>query len=388
MGETADLLIAGGGVMGWATAFFVTRLAPHMRIVVVEPDPGHARSGTALSAASIRQQFTHEVNVRISRFGIEFIRSFGNWVGEDVDLGLVENGYLFLAASNDAAAHLMSAAQMQRRLGAKTIVLSREALRRRFPWMRVDDVVAATFGPTGEGWFDNMGLLSGLRRAAVRRGVRQVTDAVSVLYERTSWEVQLTSGGQISTASVVLAAGTGTRELLHSVGENIPVEARKRTVFVIDCPAARLPSAPLWVDPSGLWARPEGRFWLCAATLSPDPEVGRSDFAPDDAAFENQVWPKLVARSDAFETLKVVRSWAGHYDYNTFDQNAVVGVWPGRRSLYVLNGFSGHGLQQAPALGRGIAELVVDGCYRTIDLSALGAERLADRSTAFERAII
>ena len=154
-------------------------MQPELRVLVVEQDISFARASTALSVASIRSQFSTAVNVAVSRFGIEFIRDFQGHLGQDVgvpSLGLKENGYLFLARSAQGATLLAELAEMQRGQGASTVVWTAAQTQDRFPWLNVDDIAAASFGPRDEGWFDNMGLLSGLRAAAKAQGARFVTD--------------------------------------------------------------------------------------------------------------------------------------------------------------------------------------------------------------------
>jgi sarcosine oxidase len=157
---------------------------------------------------------------------------------------------------------------------------------------------------------------------------------------------------------------------------------------VVDCrePPETLRGAPLTVDPGGVWFRPEGRVFICGRSPGEDAEPGIGDLdAIDYAFFEQEVWPSLAARVPAFESLKVVNAWAGYYDYNTLDQNAVIGAHPEIANLYFATGFSGHGVQQAAAAGRAIADLVVHGAYRTIDLTRLGYARIAENAPFPER---
>ncbi|MFD1911956.1 NAD(P)/FAD-dependent oxidoreductase [Halodurantibacterium flavum] len=391
--ERYDVIIVGGAVMGSSAAFWLTRMQPDLSVLVIEMDPSYAYSATALSVASIRQQFTNPVNVEISRFGIGFIRDLEGSLGREVgipSLGLRENGYLFLAGTSGAAATMQEVAAMQRALGAGTEVLDADALAARFPWLRLDDVTAGSFGPSDEGWFDNMGLLNGFRLAARAQGAEYLVDRVTDLLragERITG-VRLASGQEISCGALINAAGTRAADILRTAGEDIPVEPRKRTVFMIDAPNARHPDAPLIVDHTGFYLRPEGEHWITAIVPEGDGPVDPSDFEPRASDFEDLIWPRLYDRAPGFDAVKVLRWWVGHYDYNTLDQNAIVGRLPGLANLYLMNGFSGHGLQQAPAVGRGIAELIMTGGYRTIDMTPLGAERLQTNTPFAERAII
>ena len=390
---TWDVVIVGGAAMGASSAYWLTRMAPGLRVLVVEKDPTYATAATALSVASVRQQFSNPVNVAVSRFGVDFIRNFQTSLGHDVgipSLGLAENGYLFLTGDAEGRDRLSRLAAMQREMGAATEVLDPEAIQARFPWLSVTDVTAGSFGPRDEGWFDNMGLLNGFRAAARAQGAEFRKDAVTAIRRDGTrvTGVTLASGDDISAGAVINAAGTGAAALMQGLGEDLPVEARKRTVFMIDAPNARHPDAPLMIDHSGFYMRPEHGHWIIATVPNTDTAVDPEDFTPDASQFEEIIWPLVYARAPGFDAVKVLRYWVGHYDFNTLDQNAVVGRWPGIDNLYILNGFSGHGLQQSPAMGRGIAELVLQGAYQSLDLGALGAERLFTRTPFLEEAIV
>lgn len=389
----ADVAIVGGGAMGWSTAFWLMRRDASLRVKVVERDPSHAQAATALSVASIRQQFTCRINVKISRFGIDFLQNFSahtEGAAGVASLGLREQGYLFLAGSQAGAEVLRTAAAMQRDEGAATEVLAPDDLAARFPWLAVGDVALAAFGPRDEGWFDNMGLLAGLRGAAMAAGAeawRGEVVAVTAGHDAVHG-VRLADGTQIAAGAVVLAAGTGVTPLLAGLGEKSPVEPRKRTVFVIDAPGSRHPHAPLMVDHTGFYLRPEGDHWITATVPDDDGACAPGDFEPDLAQFEQLIWPRLYARAPGFAAVKVLRAWAGHYDFNRLDAKALAGLWPGWRNLYALTGFSGHGLQQAPAMGRGMAELVTGGRFETLDLSELAPERLHTGTRVLEKAVV
>ena len=376
----ADVVVVGGAVMGASVGYWLTRLHPGLDVLVVERDPSFAHAATALSVASVRQQFSTAVNVAISRFGIGFLRDFQGSLGHDVgvaSLGLKENCYLFLGQSPEAPALMRDLAAMQCALGAATQVWTPAQTKAHFPWLEVGDLTAASFGPRDEGWFDNMGLLAGFRTAAKAQGVRFVTDEVVGL-DVTGGRVQaavLAKTGQVDCAFAVNAAGTRASVVARMAGITLPVEPRKRTVFVIDAPNARHPDAPLMID-AGYYLRPEQGHWITATVPQNDGPCAADDFEPDLNIFEDVIWEQLYARAPGFDAVKVIRHWVGHYDYNTLDQNAILGPHPDLPNLMFMNGFSGHGLQQSPAVGRGIAEYILTGGWQSIDLSDLSFARV------------
>lgn len=390
--ERYDVVIIGGAVMGASAAFWLTRMQPGLRVLVAERDTSFAQASTALSVASVRQQFTTAVNVEISRFGVGFIRDFRESLGVEAgvgSLGLRENGYLFLSHSAEGRTILEEVAAMQRAHGAATEVLAPEAVQARFPWMQVEDITAGSFGSRDEGWFDNMGLLAGFRAAAKAQGAEFVTDRATGLTVEGGrvTAVTLEKRGTIACAAAINAAGTRAAEICRWAGLDLAVEPRKRTVFVIDAPNARHPDAPLLVD-AGYYLRPEHEHWITATVPQDDGPCDPNDFDPDLHLFEDVIWEQLYNRAPGFDAVKVVRHWVGHYAYNTLDQNAILGPHPELPNLFLMNGFSGHGLQQSPAVGRGIAEHLLTGGWQSIDLSDLSVARMLENRPFRERAVV
>lgn len=388
----AEVVVIGGSVMGASVAYWLTRMNPGMDVLVVERDPSFATASTALSAAGIRQQFTNPVNVRISRFGIDFVKNFAEEVGPAAgvpSLGLRENGYLFLSQTAEGAALLADVAAMQRAEGAATEIWTPAQVAARFPWMQVDDLTAASFGPRDEGFFDNMGLLSGLRAAAKAAGARFVTDAATGLDVKGGRivAVHLAKTGRVECDAAVNAAGPAAAQVMRWAGLDLAVEPRKRTVFVIDAPNARHPDAPLVID-RDYWIRPEHNQWITATVPAEDGPCAPDDFEPQFDLWEEVIWPALYTRAPGFDAVKVIRHWCGHYEYNALDQNAIIGPHPDLPNLYLINGFSGHGLQQAPAAGRGLAEHILTGGWQTIDLGELSVARMIEGRPFLERAIV
>lgn len=387
-----EVIVIGGAVMGSSCAYWLTRMQPGLSVTVIEPDPSYAKAATALSVASIRQQFSSAVNVRISRYGIGFIRNFEESLGRPVgvpSLGLKENGYLFLTGNAAGAEVMREIAAMQRAEGAATEVWTPDQVKARYPWLEVSDLRAASFGPRDEGWFDNMGLLAGFRTAARDQGALYLKDRVTGLSVQGGrvTGVTLTSGGSLGCDAVVVAAGVRASEVCRMAGLDIPVEPRKRTVFVIDAPNARHSDAPLLID-RGFYLRPEDRQWITATVPDQDGPCDPNDFEPDLQLFEDVIWPDLYARAPGFDAVKVVRHWVGQYDYNRLDQNAILGPHPDMPNLHLMTGFSGHGLQQSPAVGRGVAEHLLTGGWQSLDLSDLSVTRILAGEPLLEKAVV
>ena len=380
-----DVVICGGAVIGSAIAWNLTRLAPEISVTVIERDPSFQFSSTALSASGIRQQFSSPLNVAISRFGAAFIKDAAARWG--LDLNLHEQGYLYLTNTDSGAHILRENHAVQRAQGADVALLAPDALKARFPHLNVDDLTLASLGLSGEGWFDSVGLMQGYQ--AHSTATRLKDEILGLEIEGGGVRrVRLASGAEISCGAFINAAGPRAADIAEMVGIDLPVEPRKRTNFTFDCAAPPLGKLPLMIDPSGVWVRPEGQHFLCGCSPAADPAVAHDDFEPRYREFEEIIWPALAARSPAFEAIKMQAMWAGQYAYNVLDQNAVTGAHPEIGNFYFANGFSGHGLQQAPAIGRGVAELVAHGGYKTLDLSPLGYERILRDEPLRERCVI
>ena len=357
--------------MGSSTAWHLKR-DPNFSgsVVVVERDPTYARASSALSASSIRQQFSTPLNIHLSRFGIGFLRRARELL--DVDLGLKEPGYLFLASTAGEAV-LKANHAIQKAEDCAVELLDPAALQQRFPWISRDGIVRASHGVANEGWFDGPALMQAFRRKARELGAQYVADEVVKLSPNA---VSLRSGATIAADTIVLAAGPWSGEVAATAGIALPVEPRRRSVFVFDVREPPGPT-PLTIDPSGTWFRPEGRFYIGGTTPADGNDPPGAPLEVQHQEWDDMVWPVLAGRVPAFEAAKVVNSWAGYYEYNTLDQNGIVGRHPAIESLIFATGFSGPGIQQSPAVGRAVCELIVHGSYRTLDLSPFGYERIS-----------
>ncbi len=392
-----QVVIIGGGAIGSSVARYLTQpgiqAVRPCTVTVLERDSSYAQASSALSASSIRQQFSTTINIEISRYGIELLRDAARELalpGEPPpDIGLHEGGYLYLATEAGERV-LRDNHTVQRAHGADVALLAPGELRVHFPWLDTRGVALGSLGLSGEGWFDGYSLLQAMRAQARAQGARYL-QAEAVGFDRAADRidaVRLADGERLRADVVVNAAGPWARRVAAWAGIELPVAARRRTVFHVSCPEP-LPRCPLLIDPSGIWLRPEGAGFITGFT---PPEAQDDDDLPldepDHAAFEDFVWPTLAARIPAFEALRLHRAWAGYYEMNTFDHNAIVGPHPACANLVFANGFSGHGLQQSPAVGRGVAEWIAYGAYRTLDLSPLGWQRVLDGRPLRERNVI
>ena len=385
---SADVVIVGGGIIGTCTAFFLKELGFAGSVLVLERDMSFSTASTTLSAAGVRQQFTTPLNARMSQFGFAFLRSLPERFGPEADVALREHGYLILTTpAGEAGLRAAQAGVVAE--GGRIAWLDPAALAARFGWLNGAGLAGGTLGLAGEGWFDAHLLLAAVRRAARAAGVTFCqAEVVGVTAEPSRvTAVRTAAGGTVGCGIMVNAAGPRSGALARLWGAHLPVEPRKRTVFVVRAPLDGA-GMPLLFDTSGFWMRPEGDGFLCGIQppASEDGHPG-DDFEPQHELFEAVLWPAMAQRVPAMERLRLVRAWAGHYEVNLLDHNGVVGPDSARPNILYATGFSGHGVMHAPATGRAVAEWVVHGGYRSLDLTPLGFGRIARGEPVLERAV-
>lgn len=391
-----DIIIVGGAAVGSSTAYWLSQmLGRDASVLVVERDSSYEFSSTALSTSAIRQQYSNPINVKISQFGIELIRSWPERMGPffkgetPPTLSFREHGYLYCCSPEGVEA-ARARVDMQRSLGAHTIFLEPGPLKDQFPWINVDDLGGGAWGAKDEGWFDSMGLLNGFKRAARACGVEYLDNAVTALnlIDNRVASVQLKTGETIACGALVNAAGPRAQQVAAMAGLSIPVAPFKRHSFVFSSAnpiAGRMPNV---IDLAGTFVRPEGELFLTGITPLNDGPADYDDFETLHGEFDDRIWPALWHRIPCFDALKVQRSWTGHYEYNMLDHNGIVGFHPQVKNFMFANGFSGHGLQQSPAVGRAVSELIVHRAFQTLDLSPFCYERIERNEPFLEEAVI
>jgi len=387
--KTYDVIIIGGGIMGSAAAYYLMTADPTLKVAVVERDPTYSQASTTLSMSNVRTQFSLKENVQISLYTLQTLKSFEEDMAvEDRQPRIYfrQEGNLFLvdAAGEDAA---RQAAEMQKQLGCRVQWWTPQIIKTHYPLYEPQKFVGGTFGPD-DGYFDAYAVLMGYKAKARWLGAAYIQDN-AVRIKKTGQQVsgvELAGQGNRAAEYVINCAGAWAADVAKTVGVELPVAPVKRQVFALDTAVKPQKPLPLTVLPSGLYFRSEtGGLILLGKSLEAD-SIG-FEFSWDDKRFFEILWPELAEFVPVFDRLKLVRGWAGLYAVNTLDGNAILGQWPALRGLYLANGFSGHGLQQGPAVGRYLAELIL-GKPVSLDLSIFSPQRIIENRALSESGLV
>jgi len=379
----ATIVIIGGGVIGSSTAYHLAKAGHAADVVVVEPDPTYEFAASPRATGGIRQLFTVPENIRMAQYGHEVYGQFETLMavdGEPAPINFHREGYLWLGSGKADVDSLMANWRVQTAHGARIELLDPKGVKHRFPSMRVDDIDIAAYSPD-DGFLDPHSVLMGFRRKAVSLGVKYLKDRI-VDFEVSGKRVvaaTLESGERLAADMFVNAANCWGPELCDKLGMKVPVYPMHRLTFYFEI-RETLEALPLTRHISkNVSFRPQGAGYITGNTKYDEPPGFNWDI--DYNYFDEAIWPGLAERVPAFETLKVSGAWAGHYDQNSFDNNAILGPWSGvLDNFHIALGFSGHGLMQSPAVGRGLSELLLYGSYRTLDLSRMGYQRILNNT--------
>ncbi len=394
---TYDVVIVGGAIMGSSAAWFLSDDKDFDgTVLVVEKDSSYEFASTMHTNSCMRQQFSTELNVRISQFAADFVKNLPRYMGNDdrvPNLNIHNFGYMYLADNEGFADVLRESQAVQIAAGAGTQLMTPEQIKAAYPFYNVDDIVLGSINTVDEGFWDGTAVFDWWRKSARERGVEYIQNEVVSMTKNANGtrveSVTLKSGEVVACGQVLNASGPRAIETAKMAGLVIPVEPRKRFTWIFTAEQPLDRDLPLTIDPSGVHVRENGGgTYQCGGHTDIDPAVDYNDFHMDHALWENHIWPVLATRIPQFEAIKVQSEWAGHYSYNTFDHNAIMGPDTTVENFFFLNGFSGHGLQQSPAMGRGTAEIMVHGAYKTLDMSPFNVDRIKQNRPILEKAII
>lgn len=383
--QSFDVTIVGGGIMGSATAYHLTKMDPTLKVAVVERDPTYARASTTLSMCNVRVQFALRENIQISMYAMQVLQSFEEDMeidGQKPRIFYRREGNLFLV-NEEIADEARRSFDLQQSLGCRVEWWSPEQIKERFPLYDSNRFIAGTFGPD-DGHFDAYAALMAYKAKARKQGAIYLAgEAERILTQAGGVQgVRLKSGQTLTSPIVIGCGGAWTAELVKTAGVILPVIPVKRQVFAFDVAVKPQGPLPLTILPSGLYFRTETGGLILLGKSMPEDPIG-FDFRWDGQRFNEILWPELVEFVPAWDRLKLVRGWAGLYDVSTIDGNALIGEWPEVSGLYLATGFSGHGLQQGPAVGRYLSELVLE-AKPSLDLSIFGAKRILENRPIVE----
>jgi glycine/D-amino acid oxidase-like deaminating enzyme len=384
--NTHDIVIIGGGVIGCATAYYLLKFDPRLNVAILEMDPTYERASTPLSDGNTRIQFNIKENIQMSQYGLEVLKTFAEDMavgGEKPDPAFRQQGNLFvLDEASRGESH--EGMLLQKSLGCEVYWLTPEEVQAHFPIYNLKDCVAGAFGPH-DGTMSPMAVLDGYKRKVISLGAKYIqAEATEILKQGDQVVgVKLASGEILESNIVMNAAGAWAAKIAKTVGVDLPIAPTKRQVTIIETNYHNEKVLPLLILPSGLYLIHEGEGLFMVGKSFPDDYVGCDDFRWEKNVFEDRVWSELVEYIPSFDRLKILRGWAGLYEVNTLDGNAILGESSQVKGFFFANGFSGHGFQQAHAVGRYTAELML-GKAPSLDLSIFSVNRIAENKPVFE----
>ncbi|WP_163970315.1 NAD(P)/FAD-dependent oxidoreductase [Oceanobacillus halotolerans] len=388
MPKQSDIIIVGGGVIGSSIAYHLLHDGYEGEITIFEKDQVYEYASTPRSAGGIRQLFTTSINIQISRYGLKKYKAFPEEMAVGSEKAIIDfkqHGYLFLAKDENVE-QLQKQLALQQENGVPSELLSKEELLSIIPELEINDLQGGLYCHE-DGYLDPYSVMQGYVRKTKELGGTYIYEEVETILQEKGrvTGVKLKSGDVYHAPIVINCAGPWAAELSERLGLPIPVVPLKRQIIQFDVSEPLQRDLPLTVDPTGIYFRHEGKSIITGYSEKVKPGI---DFKWKRSFFEEELWPVLAARIPNFERAKVKRGWAGIYSHNTKDQNAIIGEHPDLPGYYMACGFSGHGMQQAPAIGKGLSELIRTNSYETLDLRPLHFERFANNELVIEGAVV
>ncbi|WP_299348201.1 FAD-binding oxidoreductase [uncultured Shimia sp.] len=390
-----DVVIIGGATMGACTAWFLASNPDFKgKVLVVEPDPTFAKAQTGASNNCMRQQFANPINVKIGQYAAEFIGDFRNNLGGDPEvpnLDIRNFGYLYLSDNAELTKVLHRDQSVQEDCGAGTKMVTSKEIAAAYPFYKLDDIEAGSLNTVDEGYYNAPLMVEWLIKKSIANGVDYVQNTVTAIGRDGDkvTSVTLASGETIEAGAIVNASGTRAGIVADMAGLKLDIQSKRRYTFIFRAKEPLDRDLPLTIDPTGVHFRQFGDDYLVGCPpLGEDATVDVDDFSAEETIWEDKVHPIIANRIPQFKDVEIIDFWIGHYDFNTFDFNVVIGPHDEVSNFHFTNGSSGHGSQQGPAVGRGVAEQIIYGEFRSMDLSPFLYERFAKGERVIERAVI
>jgi FAD-dependent oxidoreductase domain-containing protein 1 len=385
-----DVILIGGGLYGTSTAYHLLMREPNLRVCIVEPDSGYEHAASARSNGGVRILFSQAESIQMSQYGHAFYAGFPDAMATPqapAPLDLFRHGYLLMATQEQQVEDLLANLELQRSLGCNVEVHDAASLSALRPGLNIEDVRAAVYSPD-DMWIDPYSAVTGFMRKARSLGAQVVNGRVAALESsgKKMTGVVLAGGKKISGDWIVNTTGAWAPEVCRLAGIEIPVQSLPLMIYYFET-REDVGQFGVTVDMDTVSFRPEGAGFISLNRRHD--ALGSFLWDADETYFNEGNWPALAHRVPAFESLKVISTYCCHYALNTFDGNLLLGAWPGMpQNFLIATGASGHGLQHAPAAGRGLSELILDGRYSTIDLTRFGCQRVVDNRPDPERGFV
>ncbi|WP_042355494.1 NAD(P)/FAD-dependent oxidoreductase [Bacillus rubiinfantis] len=387
MPNKADVIIIGGGVIGSSIAYNLLNDGFAGKIIVFEKDGLYEFASTPRSAGGFRQLYTTVINMQLSKYSLQIYKDFAQTMaidGEEMEIDFKQRGYLFLA-KEEMMPKFEQHLKLQNENGINSRLLDKNELLGIIPELNIEDIAGGLYC-SESGYLDPYSVMQGYIRNAKKLGAEYVYAEVdSLITDQDQIKgIKLVDGSEYYAPIVVNCAGAWASILGEKAGVPLPVVPLPRQIFQFDIEKPLKKYLPLTMDPTGVYFRHEGEKFISGYAEDIEPGI---NFKWRRSAFEEHIWPVLANRIPNFEYAKIERGWSGLYDFNTEDHNAILGEYPTMKGYFVAFGFSGHGMQQAPAVGKCLSELIRTGKYQTIDLTPLRVERFAEKELVVEDAI-
>ncbi|NIO48289.1 MAG: FAD-dependent oxidoreductase [Candidatus Aminicenantes bacterium] len=379
--KTAEVAIIGGGIMGVSTAYYLAKRGVS-DVVILEKDL-LAQASTGLSVGGIRQQFSNPANIRLSQGSVRVYERFEEEFGADIKFRQV--GYIFLAQKQETWNDFLAGVETQRQHNVPVEVLSPEDIKQRWPYLNADDLKGGTFGPK-DGYADPYLAAMGFADAARNLGVRieEKTEVTGISIAGGRVQGVETAKGSISAPVVVNVAGPWGGEVAKIAGLDLPAKPYRRQVFMTKSFDAIPKPVPMIIDQDvTFYFRGEEPGIIMGMS---DPDEPSSFNLNVDRNFLERVIEAAVHRAPVLEKAEILRGWGGLYTI-TPDDNPIIGEAPGVMGLFSAIGFSGHGFQQAPAVGRILSQLILDG-QTDFDLKPFSYDRFEKREREGEKRVV